>query len=151
MEAQWHDPHVEFLRKLAFQRAKRAGNNLVFLRSLRHRWDIVTEMHRFQKDAFQEIFGQSIFDLVIQASDRPLTASTIAQTKPGRVRNIVPVVCLPDFFVASFPSDIIGLLKQFIGPPPLTQSEPKLEECADLPDNGSYPMVPTVLPMIKVI
>jgi len=150
MEAKWHDAHAEFLRKLAFQRAKRTGTNPEFLRSLRHRWDIVTNMHKFMGDAFQEIFGQSIFDLVINASEQPLTAPSIAQTET-RPREVIPIVHLPDSFTSDFPSDVIGLLKQFIGPGPLYRSKPRVEVDADLPGDGSFPMVTAKFPMIKVV
>jgi hypothetical protein len=149
MESQWHDPHIEFLQRLAFQRATRIGNDLSFLKSLRHRWDIVTGMHKFMEGAFQDIFGQSIFDLVIYASERPLTASSIAQIETPREKSVFPNVHLPESFISSFPSEIIGLLKQFVGES--CRPEPQVEEHADLPGDGSFPMVQTMFPMIKVV
>ena len=151
MEAKWHDAHSEFLQRLAFQRATRIGKDLSFLRSLRHRWDVVTDMHKFMKGAFQEIFGQSIFDLVIHASERPLTAPSIAQIETCRAKPVFPIVQLPESFISDFPSEIIGLLKQFVGPEPLYRPEPRVEEHVDLPGDGSFPMVTSSYPMIKVV
>ena len=149
MEDKWYDPHIDFLQRLSFQRATRIGNNLSFLKSLRHRWDIVTNMHKLLDGAFLEIFGQSIFDLVINASERPLTASSIAQIETSRDKPVFPNVHLPESFISEFPSDIIGLLRQFVGES--CRPEPQVEEHADLPGDGSFPMVTTIYPMIKVV
>ena len=151
MEAKWHDAHLEFLRELAYNRATRIGNNQSFLRSLRHRWDLVTQLHAFLGDALQEIFGQSIFDMVIHASEQPLTASSIAQNEPTRVKPVFPIVQLPESFISNFPLDVIGLLKQFVGAEPLYRPDPQVELDADLPGDGSFPMVTSGYPMIKVV
>ena len=62
----------KFMRRLKLSRAQSMGEDVAFLRSLRHEWDLVTTFHKSLGRAFDELYGKTLFDMVIESETRPL-------------------------------------------------------------------------------